>query len=265
MRYLTIIIVLSLVLLGSCKKWRFENNRICIEITDENGEVLCAQLFIYNTGSEPNFVDEPYPISETSGYAKVLSCPNIAGQYASEIEFGGLYGIPTDIIDPTKDLSLAVQTLDDWGLQLSTFAPQHQIGNIDVSNLRPGGYYKWDLATNDFTYVGKAGPMERKYKREQEKIKQSSMNNNTGGSTGSGGSGSSQPGSGSLTVGTYDHTFSCPYSGSHTIPIPKDGCEKTNERYAEVFTCNDVQNFYSACVEFFKCHGQPYGHCVNFK
>ena len=83
------------------------------------------------------------------------------------------------------------------------------------------------------------------------------------GAWGSGGSGGVGGSSGS--VGSTPYTFTCDVGGSYTVDIPNDGCESASKRYAEVFGCNYIDDFYSACVEYLSCYGQDTSQCDGLR
>ena len=80
-----------------------------------------------------------------------------------------------------------------------------------------------------------------------------SMDFLTAGANGNWGSGGSGGGSG----GTYPFTFTCEFTGtSHTVDIPIGNCQTEYENYAKVYGCNEIDNFYQACVDLYGCLGQ---------
>ncbi len=76
-----------------------------------------------------------------------------------------------------------------------------------------------------------------------------SSSSGSGGSGSSGGS-SSYDGAGSVT----DYPYSCPgIPGSFTAKVYTGTCRSESEEYVEVFGCNDVNRFRSACTGMYSC------------
>lgn len=87
----------------------------------------------------------------------------------------------------------------------------------------------------------------------------------TPGANGAWGSGATSNGSASSSVGSTPYTFSCDVGGSNTVDIPNDGCQSESKRYAEVFGCNYMDDFYSACVDYLGCYGEDTSQCDSFR
>lgn len=49
------------------------------------------------------------------------------------------------------------------------------------------------------------------------------------------------------------HSYSCPAGGSYSIEVTVGPCQSSQENYAEVFGCNEVNSFASACQSFYSC------------
>jgi hypothetical protein len=79
-----------------------------------------------------------------------------------------------------------------------------------------------------------------------EDLTDSTDNTSSGTTSGSGTSG-----------GSYDWSYTCPggYGGGGTVPIPVGSCESEYKNYAQVFGCNDVNNFNSAACDLENCTG----------
>jgi hypothetical protein len=72
--------------------------------------------------------------------------------------------------------------------------------------------------------------------------------------------------SGSASGGSYNWTYSCPggYGGGGTVPIPSGSCESQYKNYAQVFGCNQVDNFNSAACALQNCTGSNRG-CGSYQ
>jgi hypothetical protein len=49
------------------------------------------------------------------------------------------------------------------------------------------------------------------------------------------------------------HSYSCPAGGNYSIEVTNGPCKSSQENYAEVFGCNQVGSFASACQSFYSC------------
>lgn len=241
------LLLFSIVLLtNSCARIRFETKGIIIETS--LGEF--GTLVIFN----PDNVD----FEEESTLDIIWGGIAVAGKDGKNVREIKFTEDPAHNdfknTDPMDEIKLVLYSeFDPVDFDFSIF---NEIGHISSTDLKAGGWYFWDLDKETLEYLGKIKKVQEDYKKEEEE-----KNKNSGGGGGSGG------GSGGGVVGSYDYTFVCPITQeSHTVPIPKDGCETKNEYYARTFVCNDVAKMYDACVDYLRCNKkEPISFCDVYK